>query len=141
LVRILIAEDNELIAFNLVDMLRELECVASETTREVAAGLDLLEHMSFDIAIIDVVLADGTSEPLMEALRQRGVPFAISSGLSEADLRFDYPGVPILAKPYGMSEVAYVFNSLTSLPSRHMGAAGRLPALKAGLAEINRDRG
>ena len=49
----------------------------------------------------------------MEALRQRGVPFAISSGMQERELTSDYPDVPILAKPYGAEAVGNVVAMLT----------------------------
>ena len=111
--RSLIAEDNSLLAFDLEDMLREMGCDTTETTSEVVEGLRLIEELNFDFAIVDMILADGTSEPLMQALRQRGVPFAISSGLQERELSSVYPDVPILAKPYGADEVENVVAVLT----------------------------
>jgi CheY-like chemotaxis protein len=111
--RSLIAEDNSLLAFNLEDILREIGCETAKTTAKVAEGLRLIEEAEFDFAIVDMILADGTSEPLMEALRQRGVPFAISSGMQERELTSDYPDVPILAKPYGAEAVGNVVAMLT----------------------------
>ena len=111
--RSLIAEDNSLLAFNLEDMLREIGCDNTKTTGEVAEGLRLIEESDFDFAIVDMILADGTSEPLMQALRRRGVPFAISSGMQKRELSSVYPEVPILSKPYGDVEVESVVAALT----------------------------
>jgi hypothetical protein len=57
-----------------------------------------------DAAIVDVQLCDGTSKPVMECLRSRGIPFIVVSGCAFR-LGEGVTAAPVLSKPVRQGEV------------------------------------
>ncbi|RBP16045.1 response regulator receiver domain-containing protein [Roseiarcus fermentans] len=118
--RILIVDDEPLIAMLAEDWLNELghETVGPALTLEDAVRL--LDE-AFDAAILDVSLGAGTSYPLAERLRERGVPFAFATGHVAAD-----PGcgaVVQLAKPFDFHLFREVVGVLLGAPMSRTGAS------------------
>ena len=102
--RILILEDEPIIALALEDMLvdRGAKPVIAERLDEAFA---LVEQGSFDAAILDVNLHGGRSFPLAQQLLERGLPFIFATGYGDAPQPDAFAGVPIVAKPYGLDEL------------------------------------
>ncbi|WP_375397355.1 response regulator [uncultured Sphingomonas sp.] len=102
--RILIVEDEPLIAMLLEDFLEALDRTHVATCDTVAGALATITGEAIDAAILDVNLSGGEkSWPVADALAARGIPFILSSGGSEAvDAHRD---APRLAKPYTMDGV------------------------------------
>lgn len=98
--RVLILEDEALIALTLMDAVRELGCTVIGPASTVAAALDLVGQSPPDLAILDVNLAGIGSAPVAQALRTRGVPFVYCTGYAEPALQID-PALmaPMLTKP------------------------------------------
>jgi two-component SAPR family response regulator len=78
--RVLVLEDQFLIALEIEGMLARLGCTVVGPVPSVARAFDLLERDQVDFAILDVNLGDERSTPVAEALRARGVPFALATG-------------------------------------------------------------
>jgi len=98
-VRILICEDNPLIALDLQAIVEsEGHEVVAVCDSAAAARARLAE--SFDFALLDVDLADGTSFEVAEALTARGVPYAFVSAARPGDLPEGLRGARFVAKPY-----------------------------------------
>jgi DNA-binding response OmpR family regulator len=98
--RCIIVEDEALIAMALEASLEEagFEVVGLFGTK--AGVLHWLEANTPEIALLDVKLKDGTCLELARLLKQRGVPFAIYSGLPLAhDCPPELQDVPWLEKP------------------------------------------
>lgn len=98
--RVLVVEDQFLIAMDTEQVLVGLGCKVIGPVPTVARALALVEGESIDFAILDVNLGRERSTPVAEALRARGVPFALASGydgtqLAEEVLR----RAPHLGKP------------------------------------------
>src|SRR5262245_37988032 len=106
--RILVADDEPLIAMVIEDWLTDLKCQTLGPVGTSREALALIERTSPDAAILDVRLADGTSYAVAEQLRGRGIPFAFASGqdLSEIDPRFR--DAPLLSKPFDISAIRKV---------------------------------
>ena len=102
---VLLAEDEFMVALNIQ---AELEACGAVVTvvDSVADGLGMAGH-GFDVAVLDVRLADGDVFPLADALIGRGVPLVFHSGHADTtDLQAAYPGAQAIPKPTWGSEVA-----------------------------------
>jgi CheY-like chemotaxis protein len=79
--RVLVVEDEPLIAMLLEDMLSDLEVTIAGVAESVPAALDLLQGLEeVDGAILDMNLRGRSVEPVAEALAKRGIPFVFASG-------------------------------------------------------------
>ena len=103
---ILVAEDDAVIA---VDYRFELQGVGAKPGAYAAtnaAALDYLATHHVDVALIDYELADGPSDPLLQALQRRGIPFVVVTGCEfEMGLHGSVGRSHALAKPVTTSEV------------------------------------
>ena len=99
--RVLVVEDEPLIAMLLEDMLDELEVKLAGTADSVPAALQTLEGgLSFDGAILDMNLRGKSVEPVAEALAERRIPFVFASGYGADALTQKHADAPVLTKPF-----------------------------------------
>jgi DNA-binding response OmpR family regulator len=110
--RVLIVEDNTLIAMDLEAILKSNGCEVVGPTAGVEAALDAVGREDIDVAVVDYVLEDGDAAPLAKMLDEKGIPFAICTGSVEGEMSALFPNTPILGKPYNPDDVALVVNSL-----------------------------
>lgn len=67
----------------------------------VAEALDAIPQLHIDVAIVDLNLNGEFSFPVIEHLRQRGVPVIACSGYVELpDIKARLQGIPLLGKPW-----------------------------------------
>lgn len=104
--RILIVEDEILIAMMLEDMLDELGCRVVATVANAADAVAAIEAHPIDAAILDVNLEGGRSFAVADALAGHGIPFLFSTGYGEHTVEAQYPNRPILKKPFSMGDLA-----------------------------------
>jgi CheY-like chemotaxis protein len=105
-IRVLVAEDEAVIALDLEESLRSLGCVVCTAVSSGAEVLDLVRREHPDVVLLDLGLADGFAGPLAAALRAEGVPFVLTTGYPPE--LFDEPvlcAAPVLKKPYERSEL------------------------------------
>jgi len=100
--RLLIVEDEALVAMMLEDMLESLGCVVVDVAGSVTQGLALLGDaaIGLDAAVLDVNLGGEKVYPVAEKLSASGVPFIFSTGYGLAGIAPGFAGVPALAKPF-----------------------------------------
>ncbi|HEX5463462.1 MAG TPA: response regulator [Burkholderiales bacterium] len=98
--RVLIIEDEGMVAMLLEDMLTNLgyEVVAIAGRMERAA--ELVTHADIDVAILDVNLNGELTYSLASALESGGVPFVFVTGYSSASLPDSFRVAPVLQKPF-----------------------------------------
>lgn len=109
--RILIVEDEPLIAMMLEDFLDALDHQVAGTADNVAAALELVGEC--DGAIIDVNLRSGeTSWPIADKLAEAGIPFVIATGGGGDSIAEAHRGRPVLSKPFTMDSVEKVLANL-----------------------------
>ncbi len=106
--RVLVVEDEAMIAMLVEDMLLDLGVGAVEIAGTVQAALALVAGQRFDFAILDVNLGDALSYPVASALRERGTPFAFATGYGSGGLSSGFAGSPTLPKPFTQPELARV---------------------------------
>lgn len=97
--RVLLVEDEGLVALMLEDLLEDLGCQIAGSPASVGAALAWIEAGgSADVALLDVNLNGESVFPVAEALKARGVPFAFATGYgADHDPRFN--DAPLLGKP------------------------------------------
>ncbi|HZZ35245.1 MAG TPA: response regulator [Caulobacteraceae bacterium] len=100
--RLLIVEDEALVAMMLEDMLAGLGCVVVEVAGSVSEGLALAgdASLALDAAVLDVNLGGEEVYPVAEKLSAGGVPFVFSTGYGVAGIAPGFARVPALAKPF-----------------------------------------
>ena len=99
-VRILLVEDEALIALMLEDMVEGMGCAVTGLAPRVGLGVTLAESGDFDLAILDVNVAGENVEPVAQALAARGLPFIFATGYGEAGVPLGYRNRPVVAKPF-----------------------------------------
>jgi CheY-like chemotaxis protein len=97
--RILVVEDEFIIAAMAEDMLTELGATVVGPAATLAKALFLAETEHFDAAVLDVNMHGVRIDPVAKALSERGVPMVFATGYGECTLD-DAPHAPILDKPY-----------------------------------------
>ncbi len=98
--RVLVVEDEMIVAWLLQDMLKDLGCAIVGPAVGVAQALALIETHAVDAAVLDVNLNGELSYPIADALVGRGVPFMFSTGYDRARLQENYRSYPVLQKPF-----------------------------------------
>jgi CheY-like chemotaxis protein len=104
--RVLIVEDEALVALDLANMLRVLGYNSVETVSSVQEALSVLRKDARpSLAIVDVNLAGESSEPVVEKLRSLGTQTILASGYAHADsLPGAFSGLTCLSKPIILSD-------------------------------------
>ncbi|MBO9622475.1 MAG: response regulator [Sphingomonas sp.] len=110
--RVLLVEDEPIVAMALEDMLDALGCTVLGPATRLAEGVALAEGEPIDAAILDINLMGDTSTPIADVLRLRDVPFAFASGYGTVPE--GYEEAPLIEKPYREQDVAAVLEVLLS---------------------------
>lgn len=99
--RILIVEDESLVAMLLETILEDMGCETVGPISTVAEALALIEGgEALDGALLDVNVAGVEVFPAAAALDARGVPFVFSTGYGEGGLPEEWKGRITLQKPF-----------------------------------------
>ena len=118
--RILLVEDQLLIAMDLERILGGLDAGGIDTAASVTEALRRLETTSPDLAILDVNLGDETSALIADELVRRGIPFAFATGYSDRSLIPErFATAPVIRKPFdARMVVGQVAELLRGAPAR-----------------------
>lgn len=98
--RILIVEDEALVAMLIEDIVEELGGAVAGPAAKVAQALAVLEAGEVDAALLDVNLGGEWSYPVAEALAARGIPYVFITGYGQNGLSPEYRDHPVLQKPF-----------------------------------------
>ncbi|NCP19845.1 MAG: GAF domain-containing protein [Erythrobacter sp.] len=105
--RVLLIEDNMIIALDTEEMLRELGVKEVLVSGSVTQALRALENDNPEFAVLDFNLGEESSEPVARELARRGVPFVLATGYSAKEVRFEELGAKaILKKPYDKADLS-----------------------------------
>lgn len=111
--KILIVEDEAMIAFDLEDVVmsrgaRAAVCLDLET------ALKKVEADDFDVAILDYNLGGRTVLPVADTLQRKGIPFVFNTAMAEfEDLSARYNGALVCRKPANEAELVDLLVKLT----------------------------
>ena len=100
--RLLVVEDEAMIALEIVNMLSALGCVVVDVASSLHRGLAIACNpaVQLDAAVLDINLGGEQVYPVAERLRTRGVPFMFSTGYGQNGRAPSFAHVPTLNKPY-----------------------------------------
>lgn len=118
--KILIVEDEPLLALDICDQLEDEGMVVVGPGRTLAQALQLAQAGGFEIALIDANLNGERVDKLASLLSSRGVPFAFCTGYGPDALPASHPGHPVLPKPFSPHNLVEMVRSL----SEAVGSAG-----------------
>ena len=99
-VRILLVEDESLIAELIVDILTTHDYLVAGPIAHLADARRAVEEEEFDAVVLDIDLAGTLSYPVADTLASRNVPFVFLTGFGKGGLRAEYAKRPIVAKPF-----------------------------------------
>src|ERR1043166_3399465 len=102
--RILVVEDDVVIAVDYYFRLREVGAVPQAFEPTNKAALDYLAMHQVDAAIVDYQLRDGPCEPVLQSLESRGIPFIVVSGCT-CEMHGSAGTSQVLSKPVTPPEV------------------------------------
>jgi CheY-like chemotaxis protein len=117
--RVLLVEDEPLIAWDLAEALREQGAEIIGPSGDVEGALRLLATApAVDVALLDVSLDNHESVfAVAEALRSRDIPFVFCTGYTAADMTQRFREVPCCEKPTDGAALGSALNAaMTALP-------------------------
>jgi two-component sensor histidine kinase/CheY-like chemotaxis protein len=115
--RIMIVEDEALVAMILEDQLEELGISIVATCASVSEAMKAIEKSAPEAAILDVNLGGQLVYPVADRLIDRGIPFVFVTGYGRESVDQRYSFVKVLEKPVERQALEGLF----SIP-RHSGA-------------------
>lgn len=98
--RILVVEDEMLIALEIEDALRDLGCAIVGPAARLDEALQLAAEEAIEAAILDITIRGGHVYPVAARLAARGIPFLLASGYGNWALPADLQDRPRLTKPF-----------------------------------------
>jgi DNA-binding response OmpR family regulator len=99
--RVLLVEDEPLVAMLITDMLDELGYEVVRAGPDVEAASASARTENIQLAVLDLAIENGSTFPVAAILRERGVPFIFVTGLDVSKARDKFGGTVVLEKPFG----------------------------------------
>lgn len=115
--RVLVVEDEALIAAMIVEWLGEMGCEAVGPAARISDGLAMAEAELIDAAVLDVNVNAERIFPLADSLRRRDVALVFATGYGEC-IAEAASNAPVLEKPF-------TFDQLGRALAVALGGAGR----------------
>jgi CheY-like chemotaxis protein len=103
--RILVVEDETVIALWVEDVLKQAGATVLGPVASVSEALVLMERETFDCAVLDYKLPDGTITPVADLLVARGLPFIFATGYDEGTPDRKYADWPRVEKAFTIDEL------------------------------------
>ena len=104
--RVLIVEDEVLVAMLMEEYLLELGCNVMGIAADLDDALEKAHSVELDAAVVDVNLAGRSSYQVGQVLRDRGVWVIMATGYGAGSLPPEFQGTPLLSKPFHQEQLA-----------------------------------
>jgi two-component SAPR family response regulator len=114
--RILLLEDERLVAHFLEDALKRAGAVAVETVGRFQPAMNLLAGTLPDAVVLNLDLAGRSTVPIAELLIKRGIPFIFYSGFDPFALPPHLRGIPFVLKPAENAEIVESLRGVLARP-------------------------
>ncbi|MGL4395472.1 MAG: PAS domain-containing protein [Hyphomicrobium sp.] len=117
--RILIIEDEPMIAMELEEILADAGFTVAGQAMSVDDAVTAVNTLSFDAAIVDGNLLGQPVDRVVAALQARNAPFVMVTGFRRQNLPSTCAEAPVLMKPIQPSQLSTVLHSvIAAMPSR-----------------------
>jgi DNA-binding response OmpR family regulator len=113
-VRVLLVEDDPIIALDLRNTLELAGATVVGTAHDVASAATLLQNTPFDVAVLDHLIVGGDSVPVGNELFRRGLRFLFHTS-HRGQLREQFPHAPVIDKPSRPGELVAAVRSLVDI--------------------------
>jgi DNA-binding response OmpR family regulator len=110
--RILVVEDDYLVASLIQDVLEAAGCVVSGPIPRLPQAVGVAEADTCDAAVLDVNLGGNQVFPVAEVLSRRQIPFVFVTGYGPATLPDEHHDRPMIRKPFRIDELLSVVADL-----------------------------
>jgi PAS domain S-box-containing protein len=107
--RVMIVEDEALVAMALEDQLIDLGCSVVAVCTTVAEALKAITEHTPDAAILDVNLGGELVYPVADRLMTGGIPFVLITGYGRESIDRKYSSIDILEKPIDRKALEMIF--------------------------------
>lgn len=114
--RVLIVEDEYMIAMLLDDLLAELGCVVADIAAKPAQAIKAIETHEIDAAVLDVNLDGADSFGIAAVLAENEIPFVFATGYGGSRLTPEFAHRPVLQKPYRIADLEQALKAALSPP-------------------------
>lgn len=104
--RILVAEDEFLIADDICTELREMGATVVGPAPGLEDAIRMASEDVLDGALLDINLNNRMSLSVADVLAQRDIPFVFATGYDSSLLDGRFPNVPVFTKPFEIARVA-----------------------------------
>lgn len=109
--RVLIAEDNAMLALDLVGNLQQVGIGVVGPVASLRRAARVVDDAHFSLAVLDWNLLDGTSDQIAMRLEAKGIPFVFYTSDSEG-VRALWPDKLVFDKPYGLKDMLVTIQQL-----------------------------
>ena len=109
--RMLVAEDNRLIAMLVAQTLGDLGCTVVGPFDNLDQTLHAIRTGDLDGALLDIQLGETDVSPAAHQLAQRGVPFILATGRGRHGLPAPLAEAPLLTKPFDAEQLEELVKS------------------------------
>lgn len=110
--RVLIVEDDYLIAENVAEVLREVGIYVVGPVGKFQEACQMVQDIPLDCAVLDINIVGGTAFPLIDVLIQSNVPVLLMTGYDQEELPAKYRSLPLIQKPLLKGDVVGAFKKL-----------------------------
>ena len=107
--KVLVVEDEMMIAMLIEDMLEEFGCELVGPATNVPRALELIGREKVDVAVLDLNLDGKDTYAIADALRQKNVLFIFATGYGSTGMRPEYGDRPVLQKPFQAKDLEIAF--------------------------------
>ena len=108
--RILIVEDEPIVALNYASILEEAGYEILGPVGTIGKGIEIIEHERLDGAVLDIDLSGVPVDPIILALQQKGVPYIFVSAFP--GMVGPYRDAVFLEKPCTAAQLIKAVNEL-----------------------------
>ena len=116
--RVLVVDDQVLIAMMLADMLREMGHEVIGPAQTASKALHFAQFVNLDCAILDIDLGEGqTTACVATTLMERGIPFAVTTGYPKSFVVEPFDKGVLLSKPFTLEEVQDALKEMSASQS------------------------
>jgi DNA-binding response OmpR family regulator len=115
--RVMIVEDDVMVAMLLEDVLGEEHCTIVGPFGQLEEALDAAQTEQLDLAVLDVNLGGIMSFPVAEVLVRRGIPFLLLTGYGDGDAVLEralsrHRQWPVYGKPFNVDHLVTMLEGI-----------------------------